>query len=143
MEEGEALLAKLMMFFHVLGAVGMGFYLLLPFFLQKTFLQERSVLRAMYWMNFISQWVLVAQFFSGGYLYIQGNYSLHWMIWVIVVYTGIGAFGGMFGYHIRKFLNSPTPPGFKPWARKVRLHGILSTIFLSFIIFLMLFPHGI
>ncbi|MFD1427557.1 hypothetical protein [Kroppenstedtia sanguinis] len=136
-------MAKLMLFFHVIGAVGMGFYLLLPFFLQKVFLQERSVLHAMYWTNFITQWVLVVQFFSGGYLYIRGEYPFHWMIGVAVIFTAIGGFGGMFGYHIRKYLNSPTPPEFKPWSRKVRLHGVLTTVSMFFIIFLMLFPHGI
>ncbi|SMO86614.1 hypothetical protein SAMN06264849_11086 [Melghirimyces algeriensis] len=137
------MLVQITIYFHVLGAVAMGFYLLLPFFLQKALLQNRSVLHVFYWMNFISQWVLVIQLLTGGYLYMLGDYSLMWIISVSVVYTAIGAFGGLFGYHIRKFLQSSSPSALDPWMRKVRFHAILTTVSMLVMMILMLFPYAI
>jgi hypothetical protein len=134
-------LNRIMLFLHLLGAVGMGFYLLLPFFLRKTWLQNRGVLQVYYWMNFTVQWILVAQFVTGLIMYLQGNYPVLWIILVAVVFTGVGAFGGMFGYHCRK-----APPSFEEdrtgWLKKVRFHAILTSICMYLILVLMKFPYG-
>ncbi|WP_169713770.1 hypothetical protein [Paludifilum halophilum] len=132
---------RIMLFFHVLGAVGMGFYLLLPFFLQKAFLEKRPVLHVLYWMNFITQWVLVIQLFSGGYLYFKGSYSFLWIILVFITYMSIGGFGGLFGYYIRKYHHSPQDFTFHLWIRKVRIHAIFASITMLLILVLMLFPY--
>ncbi|MDN4594683.1 hypothetical protein [Polycladomyces subterraneus] len=121
----------------------MGFYLLLPFLLQKMFIQKRSVLQVLYRMNFITQWILVVQLFTGGYLYTQGEYSTRWTILVALTYVAIGAFGGLFGYHIRHFLKSPGQYELEPWMRKVRFLAILTTVSMFMIIVLMLFPYEV
>ena len=140
-KKGEAFLNRIMLFLHLLGAVGMGFYLLLPFFLRKTWLQSRGVLQVYYWMNFTVQWILVAQFITGLIMYLQGNYPVLWIILVAVVFTGVGAFGGMFGYYCRK-----APPSFEEdrtgWLKKVRFHAILTSICMYLILVLMKFPYG-
>ncbi|WP_139179424.1 hypothetical protein [Lihuaxuella thermophila] len=134
---------RIILFFHVLGAVGMGFYLVLPFFLQRMVLQNRSVLHVLYWLNFLSQWILVVQLFTGGYLYTKGEYSAQWTILVALAYLAIGGFGGMFGYHIRHFLKSPRKYELEPWMRKVRFFGLLTAVSMFMIVVLMLFPYWI
>ena len=132
---------RIMLFLHLLGAVAMGFYLLLPFFLRKPLLQNRTVLHVYYWMNFTVQWILVAQMITGLVLYFKGNYPALWIILVAVVFTGVGGFGGMFGYYCRK-----APPSFEEdrtgWVKKVRFHAVLTSICMYLIIVLMKFPHG-
>ncbi|MDA8352442.1 MAG: hypothetical protein M0Z65_04495 [Firmicutes bacterium] len=132
---------QIMLFFHVLGAIGMGFYLLLPFFLRRSVLEQRPILYVMYWMNFITQWVLVLQLFSGGHLYFNGNYSSLWITLVLITFTLIGAFGGMFGAYLRRYRKSPQKFPFHSWLRKVRVHAILTSICMFLIIVLMLFPY--
>lgn len=130
-----------MLFLHVLGAIGMGYYLLLPLFLRVKILESRSVLHVFYWLNFTVQWILVAQFLTGLYLYFYGNYPVLWITLVAIVFLGIGGFGGMFGYYIRKFLQtSDTMEGH--WLKKIRLHGILTSICMFLIVILMLHPYG-
>jgi H+/Cl- antiporter ClcA len=133
----------IILFFHVLGAIGMGFYLLLPFLLQKVFIQKRSVLHVLYRANFVTQWILVAQLLTGGYLYTQGEYSARWTVFIAITYVAIGAFGGLFGYQIRHFLKSPSQYELEPWMRKIRFLAVLTTVSFFMIIVLMLFPHGV
>jgi H+/Cl- antiporter ClcA len=94
-------------------------------------------------MNFLTQWILVVQLFTGGYLYTQGEYSARWTILVALAYVSIGAYGGLFGYYIRHFLKSPSQYELKPWMRKVRFLAILTTVSMLMIIVLMLFPYGV
>ncbi|MBA4544193.1 MULTISPECIES: hypothetical protein [Thermoactinomyces] len=134
---------KIMLFFHVLGAIGMGFYLVLPFLLQKRFLQSRSVLQVLYRLNFLTQWILVVQLLTGGYLYSQAVYSTLWISLVVAAYFGVGAFGGLFGYYIRHFLKSPDRFEVKSWMQTVRFHALFTTAFIFLVILLMMFPAGI
>lgn len=119
----------------------MGFYLILPFFLTATFLQKSSALQLLYRVNFIIQWILVAQLLTGGYLYSQGTYSMLWTVLMIIIFLGIGAFGGMFGYYVRHFMRVPNPSEFQPWIKKIRIHAIFTSITFWIIIFLMVFSH--
>lgn len=130
---------QFILFLHVLGAIGMGFYLLLPLFLRVKILENRPVLHVFYWLNFTVQWILVAQFLTGIYLIYIGNYSLLWIVLVAIVFTGIGAFGGMFGYYIRKFLKTNDAME-GHWLKKIRFHGLLTSICMFFIVILMLYP---
>jgi hypothetical protein len=96
----------------------MGFYLILPFFLTSTFIQSTSSLQLLYRVNFIIQWILVAQLLTGGYLYSQGTYSMLWTVLMIIIFLGIGAFGGIFGYYVRHFMRVTDPSEFQPWIKK-------------------------
>lgn len=120
----------------------MGFYLLLPFFMQKKYLQKRPVLQLLYWVNFITQWILVIQLFTGGYIYFKGNYPFLWIVLVAIAYLAIGAFGGMFGYYARKYPESSNQDAYRQWLAKMRFHAILTTISMFFIIILMMYPYG-
>ncbi|MGA8944267.1 MAG: hypothetical protein WB502_16360 [Thermoactinomyces sp.] len=132
---------RFILFLHVLGAIGMGFYLLLPFFMQKKYLQKKPILEILYWMNFITQWILLIQLFTGGFMYFKGNYPLLWAVLVAITYLAIGAFGGMFGYYARKYPDSSDTAS-RTWLAKIRLHAILTAISMFIIIILMMYPYG-
>ncbi|MCH5584922.1 hypothetical protein MK805_08040 [Shimazuella sp. AN120528] len=126
---------------HILGAIGMGFYLILPFCLKEAFLQKTSILQLLYRANFVIQWILVAQLFTGGYLYSQVTYSMLWTFLMMIIFLAIGAFGGMFGYYTRHFLQTSDPSEFPSWIKKIRFHAICTSITFLVIIILMVFSH--
>lgn len=121
----------------------MGFYLILPFFLKEAYLQKTSVLQLLYRVNFIIQWILVAQFLTGGYLYSQGTYSTLWSLLMMIIFLAIGAFGGMFGYSIRHFLQTANPSELPSWIKKIRFHAVFTSITFLIIILLMVYAHSL
>lgn len=89
----------IMYFVHILGALSVGFYLLLPFIVAKISTlslpaQEGSA-SAIRSFNVFAQFGLLVQFITGGYLMSQGDYSVAWMIIVIVLIIALFAISGM------------------------------------------------
>jgi hypothetical protein len=88
-----------MYFVHILGALSVGFYLLLPFIVGKVSslslaAQEGSAV-AIRSFNIFAQVGLLIQFITGGYLMSQGDYSVAWMIIVVVLIVALFAISGM------------------------------------------------
>ncbi|MGF7046558.1 hypothetical protein J2T13_001056 [Paenibacillus sp. DS2015] len=90
---------SVMYFVHILGALSVGFYLLLPFVVAKISklslpAQEGSAV-AIRSLNVIAQIGLLVQFISGGYMISKGNYTVVWMIVVFVLLVALFAVSGM------------------------------------------------
>ena len=98
----------IVLFLHALGALTVGFYLLLPFVASRLAgLNPQSQVgfaRVLFNLNRIGQWMLVAQFLTGGYLISQYDKSVPWMIIVIVLFLGIGAMSGMIAGPLKRII---------------------------------------
>lgn len=91
---------KIMLFLHVLGAVGMGIYAVLPFvagrFKQLSGAAQEGLASGLVTAGRIGQYALVLQLLTGGYLVSQaGEYTVGWMVTSIVIFLAIAALSGI------------------------------------------------
>lgn len=88
-----------MLLLHVLGSVGMGFYIVLPIMLggasKSDGAGQAGLSKGLLSANRIAQYFLIVQLLTGGYLMSEADYSVVWMVIIIVLFLGIGALGGM------------------------------------------------
>lgn len=91
-----------MIFLHVVGAVGMGIYAILPFIVGK-FKQLSGAAQEGFASGLVSagrfgQYALVLQLITGGYLLTNGeagDYAVSWIVTVSVLFLAIGALTGI------------------------------------------------
>ncbi|QTH39847.1 hypothetical protein J4772_19635 [Cohnella sp. LGH] len=94
-------MANVMLFLHVVGAVGMGIYAILPFvvgkFKQLSGSAQEGLARGLISGGRIGQYSLVLQLITGGYLLtgLNVSYSVSWMVVVGVLFIAIGALSGI------------------------------------------------
>ncbi|EFM09229.1 conserved hypothetical protein [Paenibacillus curdlanolyticus YK9] len=90
---------KIMLLLHVIGAAGMGFYLILPALVGKvtklTGAGQEGLAAGLSSANRIAQYFLIVQLLTGGYLMSQSDYSVAWMIIATVGFLAIAALGGI------------------------------------------------
>lgn len=89
----------IMLFLHLLGAIGMGFYIVLPFIIGKASklagTGQAGLSEGLVSANRIAQYFLIVQLLTGGYIMSQGEYSVAWMIVITLLFLGIAAIGGI------------------------------------------------
>jgi hypothetical protein len=129
-------------FIHLLGAISMGYYLLLPFMAGKlaalagdTRKGFASSVRA---FNTFAQIVLLVQLLTGGYLMSLGDYSVAWMVATVVLILLIGAFSGMLGKPLKRVLQSGADAGAD--VKRIRLFSALTAVSFLLIIIIMFDP---
>ncbi|MFC4596918.1 hypothetical protein [Cohnella hongkongensis] len=94
-------MANVMLFLHVVGAVGMGVYAILPFvvgkFKQLSGTAQEGLARGLISGGRVGQYALILQLITGGYLLTGLNvrYSVAWMVTVGVLFVAIGALAGI------------------------------------------------
>ncbi len=136
-------------FIHVIGALSVGFYLILPF----VFLTMRKLtphmqvgfLRGLRTLNLIGQWLLIVQFVSGGYLIGKNAdaFTVPWMISVCVVFVLLGAASGMMGAALKRSIVAhengqvvrPSDP------TRILVYSILAAGCVIYLVFSMVFPY--
>jgi hypothetical protein len=92
-----------MLFLHVVGAVGMGIYAIMPFvagkFKQLSGSAQEGLASGLLTAGRIGQYSLVLQLLTGGYLISNAEggakYTVAWMVTVIVLFVAIGALTGI------------------------------------------------
>ncbi|MFD1268067.1 MULTISPECIES: hypothetical protein [Paenibacillus] len=96
---------KFMLFLHIVGTLALGFYLVLPFVMAKVNklspAAQEGTMSAVKSLNTFAQIGLVIQLLSGGYMISKGEYSVPWMIIIVILFLGIGAVGGIMGKPLR------------------------------------------
>lgn len=96
---------KVMLFLHIVGTLALGFYLVLPFVLgtvsKLSLAAQEGTVSAVKSLNRYAQYGLVIQFITGGYMISKGEYSVAWMIVVVVLFLAIAALGGIMGKPLR------------------------------------------
>lgn len=78
---------------HVLSALALIFYILLPFLAGGAVNKQTAV--SLYRANRVGQYVLIIAFLSGGYMISKATYSTHWIITAIVLILVMFAMTGM------------------------------------------------
>ncbi|HZG57676.1 hypothetical protein [Paenibacillus sp.] len=101
-------MTDIVLFLHVLGALTVGFYLLLPFVVSKLKglnpQAQVGFARSIFGLNRVGQWLLIVQFLTGGYLISKYELSVAWMIVVIVLFVALGAVSGMIAGPLKRII---------------------------------------
>lgn len=130
-------------FLHLLGAIVMGYYLLLPFVIGKVSSlageSRKGFVSAFRSLNTIAQFVLIVQLLTGGYLMTLRDYSVAWMTATIVLIILIGAFSGMMGRPMKRVLSASVDSNASDLNR-IRLFSILVAISYLLIVIIMFDP---
>lgn len=132
-------------FLHILGAIVAGFYILMPLFVSKVnrltpALREGYLRNLIQWSR-IGQYVLIAQFITGGYLISQKPYSVLWIVLVIVIFLIVGGLAGMMGRPLRKYRDAlMNQDGKLEFPSKITLYSVLITIGFIALVVLMYSP---
>ncbi|WP_127529810.1 hypothetical protein [Paenibacillus kobensis] len=97
---------NIMTLLHVIGATGMGIYLLMPVLIgQSTKLTgagQEGLSAGLYTANRIAQYFLVLQLLTGGYMMSQNDYTPLWMALVTVGFLAIAAVSGIMGKPLKR-----------------------------------------
>lgn len=92
-------MVQFILFLHVLGAVGMGFYLFLPLLVSRigglSAPAQEGFVSGLASANRFAQFMLIVQFLTGGYLISQSKYTVVWMVLIIVLFLAVAAVGGI------------------------------------------------
>ncbi|OXM15305.1 hypothetical protein [Paenibacillus herberti] len=93
-------MTDVMVFLHVLGAGGLGFYLILPFLVGRASrlagVGQQGLAEGLITGNRVAQYFLIVQFITGGYLITAaGEYTVVWMVISILLFLAIAALGGI------------------------------------------------
>ena len=94
-------MANVMLFLHVVGAVGMGVYAILPFvagkFKQLSGTAQEGLARGLISGGRIGQYALVLQLITGGYLLtgLNVSYAVSWIVTGGILFLAIGALSGI------------------------------------------------
>lgn len=96
---------NVLIFLHMIGTLALGFYLVLPFVLGRaeklSSAAKEGTLSAVTGFNRFAQYGLVIQLLTGGYMMTKGEYSVAWMIIVVVLLLAMFAIGGIMGKPLR------------------------------------------
>lgn len=134
-----------MLFLHVLGAVGMGFYIVLPVMIGRASklagVGQEGLADGLLSANRIAQYFLILQLLSGGYLMSQGDYSVAWMIIVTLLFLAIAALGGIVTKPLKRIVSS-IQEGKSATAHisKARVMSSIVLVLYIIIIYFMKFP---
>lgn len=101
---------QIVVFLHVIGAVGLGYYLVLPFFMLRLKGYAQNALQpymsSIHGTSRIAQYLLILQFLTGGYLISQQDYTVLWMILTIVIFLVIAALSGIMNKRLKQAIGA-------------------------------------
>ncbi|QYR20385.1 hypothetical protein KZ483_21595 [Paenibacillus sp. sptzw28] len=138
-------MSGIMLFLHLIGAVGMGFYIVLPVLVGRASkldgAGQAGLAEGLVSANRITQYFLVLQFLTGGYLISQGEYQVLWMVLVIVLFLAIAALGGIVTKPLKRIaVDIQSGQSASSHIAKARTLSIVILIIYLVIIYFMAFP---
>lgn len=120
---------------HVLSALALIFYILLPFLAGGA--ANRSTAVALSRGNRIGQYVLILAFLSGGYMVSKADYPVWWMVAAVVLVLVMFAMTGMSGKPFKLLIAGDTAGGA---LRKLRIFTLVAGVSYVLLLGLMLGP---
>lgn len=134
-----------MMLLHVLGAVGMGFYIVLPIMLGGASKMDGSgqagLAKGLLSANRVAQYFLIVQLLTGGYLMSQGEYEVIWMVIVTLLFLGIAALGGITTKPLKGIVSSiQTGQSTAAFVSKARTMSLIILVLYVAIVYFMVKP---
>ena len=138
-------MAEFILFLHVFSAIGLGFYLLLPFLAMKlgslTPAGQEGLASGVFRGNRIAQYVLVVQFLTGGYLVSQEDYSTAWIVVVVILFVGSAALAGIMSKPLENLIGmAKAGQSSEADIDKVKNFSTIVAVLLVVIIILMSYP---
>ncbi|WP_165279858.1 hypothetical protein [Paenibacillus protaetiae] len=132
-------------FLHLLGAVGMGFYIVLPIMLGRaTKLAgggQEGLADGLASANRVVQYFLIVQLLTGGYLMSQGDYAVGWMVIIIVLFLAIAAVSGIISKPLKLIVSSiQSGQSATNHIGKARVLSLIVLILYVVVIYFMRFP---
>ncbi|WP_138752452.1 hypothetical protein [Paenibacillus sinopodophylli] len=136
---------KIMVFLHVLGAVGMGFYIVLPIMVGRASklagLGQGGLAEGLLSANRIAQYFLILQLLTGGYLISKADYTVAWMILVVLLFLAIAALGGIISKPLKLVVASiQEGKSATSHISKARVMSIIVLVLYIVIVYFMKFP---
>lgn len=136
---------NLFIFLHVLGAIGLGFYLILPILLRNiTKLSGQaleSYLAGIFGTSRIAQYLLVIQLLTGGYLMAKNDYTVAWIISSIGFFLVAAAISGIMNKSIKTTIKEIQAGGSGvAQLSSIRLFSIIVSIAMLIVIYFMMYP---
>lgn len=136
---------NLFIFLHVLGAIGLGFYLILPILLRNiTKLSGQaleSYLAGIFGTSRIAQYLLVIQLLTGGYLMSKNDYTVAWIISSIGFFLVAAAISGIMNKSIKTTIKEIQAGGSGvAQLSSIRLFSIIVSIAMLIVIYFMMYP---
>lgn len=134
------------LYLHVLSAIMMGIYLLLPFLAKRVEALESGAsqygfLHVLFAMNRAAQYALAIAFLTGGYMVSKGPYSVLWMALSIILFLAITAISGIMGKRMRLALAEPSGSAISGRIGSIKTLSAINGILFFIIITLMKFPY--
>ncbi|MCQ6558543.1 hypothetical protein [Paenibacillus mendelii] len=134
-----------MLFLHVLGATGMGFYIVMPVLVGRTSKLagegQAGLADGLVSANRIAQYFLILQLLTGGYLMSQSKYAVLWMIIVTVLFLAIAALGGIISKPLKRIVTEiQTGQSASSHIAKARMLSIIVLIIYIVILYFMKYP---
>ena len=134
-----------MLFLHVLGATGMGFYIVMPVLVGRTSKLagegQAGLADGLVSANRIAQYFLILQLLTGGYLMSQSKYAVLWMIIVTVLFLAIAALGGIISKPLKRIVTEiQTGQSASSHIAKARMLSVIVLIIYIVILYFMKYP---
>lgn len=134
-----------MIFLHVLGAIGMGFYIVLPIMIGRATklagVGQAGLADGLASANRIIQYFLIVQLLTGGYLMSQGDYTVAWMIIVIILFLAIAAISGIMSKPLKQIVSSnQAGQSATGHIMKARMFSLIVLVLYVVVIYFMVFP---
>lgn len=132
-------------FLHVLGAIGLGYYLILPLLMRNiTKLSGQtleSYLTSLLGTSRIAQYLLVIQLLTGGYMMSKNDYTVAWMISSIGFFLVVAAISGIMNKAIKTTIKDIQAGGSgEAQLSSIRLFSIIVSISMLIVIYFMMYP---
>ena len=139
------MVVQIVLFLHVLGAVGLGYYLLLPYFTARMKAHTSSTLppylSSLYGTSRIGQYLLIIQFLTGGYLMSQQKYSVLWMVLTTVIFLVIAAISGIMNKRMKQAIGALNDgKGADALIGKVKALSYVVSVSMLVVLYIMKFP---
>ncbi|MEX1029284.1 MAG: hypothetical protein WDZ91_04460 [Paenibacillaceae bacterium] len=136
---------KIFLFLHVLGAIGLGYYLILPLLLRNiTKISGQaldSYLSGLLGTSRIAQYLLVIQLITGGYLMSKNDYSIAWIISSIGFFLVAAAISGIMNKSIKTTIKDIQAGGSgEAQLSSIRLFSIIVSLSMIIVIYFMVYP---
>lgn len=133
------------LYLHVLSAVMMGIYLLLPFLAKRVQALESGTaqygfLHVLFAMNRAAQFALMIAFLTGGYMVSKAPYSILWMVLSIVLFLAIAALSGIMGKRMRLALAEASGSAISKQIGSIKTLSAINGILFFIVLTLMNFP---
>lgn len=127
---------------HILGAITMGFYFLLPFLVGRagrlSGAAQAGYVTALRSANRVGQFGLLFELLTGGYLISKYHYTTLWLILALLFLVALGAVTGMLGVRLKKLIDAAESGGnVKPQLESSVVLGTIAAVFLLVIVYLM------